>query len=149
MNDNFIKSKSNPDINFMVIFLLLTQSTSMQTNFLKVLCVFVKVVSVLHANVRSVNKSFEVFKHFYSAHNWTFSVFFPETWPTNYSICKDSSFQILHQVRKSGRGRGLNILVHKEVYFMPRTDLSINSNDRESLCIEIHHEKYRNILFTL
>ena len=34
--------------------------------------------------------------------------------------------------------------MHKEIYFKPRTDLSINSNDVESLCIEIHHKKDKN-----
>ena len=29
-----------------------------------------------------------------------------------------------------------------------RTDLSINSNDVESLCIEIQHKKDKNILFS-
>ena len=37
--------------------------------------------------------------------------------------------------------------MHKEIYFKPRTVLSINSNDVESLCIEIHHKKDTNILF--
>ena len=69
---------------------------------------------------------------------------FPETWVTDNSICNDSNFQIehytlLHQVRESGRGGGLRIFVHKEVYFKPGTDLSMNSNAVESLCIEIHH----------
>ena len=50
---------------------------------------------------------------------------------------------------ESGRGGGLNISVHKEIYFKPRTDLSINSNDVESLCIEIHHKKDKNILFSV
>ena len=39
--------------------------------------------------------------------------------------------------------------VHKEIYFKPRTDLSINSNDVKSLCIEIHHKKNKNILFSV
>ena len=39
--------------------------------------------------------------------------------------------------------------VHKETYFKPRTDLSINSNDEELLCIEIHHKKNKNILFSV
>ena len=30
---------------------------------------------------------------------------------------------------------------------MPRTELSINSNDAESLCIEIQHKKDKSILF--
>ena len=69
-------------------------------------------------------------------------------------MCNDSNFQIenytvLHQVRESGRGGGLSIFVHKEIYFKPRTDLSINSSDAESLCIEIHHKKDKNILLGL
>ena len=43
----------------------------------------------------------------------------------------------LHQVRESDRAGGLSIFVHKEVYVKPCTDLSINSNDVESFCIEI------------
>ena len=39
--------------------------------------------------------------------------------------------------------------MHKEIYLKPRTDLSINSNDVESLCIEIHLKKYKNILFSV
>ena len=37
--------------------------------------------------------------------------------------------------------------MRKEAYLKPRTDLSINSNDAESLCIEIHHKNVKNILF--
>ena len=108
--------------------------------------------SVLHVNIRSRDRNFETFKNFYSKLNCTFSVIcFSETWPTDNSICNDSNFRIenytvLHQVRESGRGGGLSIFVHKEIYFKPRTDLSINSNDVESLCIEIHHKKDKNIL---
>ena len=73
---------------------------------------------------------------------------FSETWATDNSVCNDPNFQIenytvLHQVRKSGRGARLSIFVHKEVYFKPRTDLSINSNDVESLWIEIHRKKIK------
>ena len=44
---------------------------------------------------------------------------------------------------------GLSKFVIKEVYFKPRTDLSINSNDLESLCFEIHHKRDKNILFSV
>ena len=66
--------------------------------------------SVLHVNIRSINKNFEKFKNFCSKLNNTFSVIcFSETWATDNSICNDSNFQIknytvLHQVRESGRG---------------------------------------------
>ena len=92
--------------------------------------------SVLHVNIRITNKKFE--KNFYSKLNFTFSVIcFSETWATDNSICNDfinSNFQIesytvLHRVRESDRGGGLSMVLHKEIYFKPRTELSINSND--------------------
>ena len=39
--------------------------------------------------------------------------------------------------------------MHKEVYFKPHKDLSIDSNDVESLCIEIRVKKDGNILFNV
>ena len=54
---------------------------------------------------------------------------------------------VLHQVREFGRDGGLSIFVHKEVYFKTHTDLSINSNDVESLCIEIHHKNDKKKYF--
>ena len=89
--------------------------------------------SVLRVNIRIINKNFE--KNFYSKLNFTFSIIcFSETWATDNSICNDSNFQIesytvLHRVRESDRGGGLSMVLHKEIYFKPRTELSINSND--------------------
>ena len=81
-------------------------------------------------------------------------VCFSETWTTDNSICNDSNFEkenytVLYQVRESGRGGGLSIFVHKEVYSKPRTDLSITANDQQSLCIEIHHKKDKSVLFSV
>ena len=93
----------------------------------------------MHVNIRSINENFETFKNFCSKLNCKFSVIcFSETRATDNSICNDSNFQIenytvLHQLRESGRGAGLRIFVQEEVYFKPRTDLSINSNDVELL----------------
>ena len=44
---------------------------------------------------------------------------------------------------------GLSIYVYQEVYFKPRTGLSINSNDVESLCIKVHHKNDNNVLFSV
>ena len=118
-------------------------------------CICKNGFSVLRVDIRSINKNFKTFKNFYSKLNCTFKrdLFF-RNWATDNSICNDSNFQIenytvLHQVRESDRGGGLNIFMHKEVYFKPRADLSINSNDVESLCIKIHHKKDINILFSV
>ena len=156
VNDNFFNSESDPDINFC------RDSSPFDTKYFNpneiregFECLCENGFSVLHVNIRSINKNFERFKSFYSKLNCTFSVIcFSETCATDNSICNGSNFQIenytiLHQVRESGKGGELTIFVHKEVYFKPRTDLSINSNDVESLCIEIHHKKDKNILFSV
>ena len=109
----------------------------------------------MHVNIRSINENFETFKNFYSKLNCTFRLIcFSKTWAADNSICNDSNFQtesysILHQKRESGREGDLSIFVHKEVYFKLLTNLSINSNGVELLCIEIHHKKEKNILFSV
>ena len=156
MNDNFFNSESDPDINFY------SDISPLDTKYFNpneiregFECLCKNGFPVLHVNIRSINKNSETFKNFYSKLNCTFSVIcFSETWATDNSICNDSNFQIenytvWHQVRESGRGAGLSIFVHKEIYFKPRTDLSINLNDVESLCIGIHHKKDKNILFSV
>ena len=60
-------SKSDSGINFIVIFLLLTKSKWFQIKFVKVLSVFLKIVSVLHVNIRDINKHLEKFKHFWNS----------------------------------------------------------------------------------
>ena len=103
--------------------------------------------SVLHVKIRSINKNFETFKIFYCKLNCTFSVIcFSETWATDNWICDDWNFQVENYTI---RGGGLSIFVHKEIYSKPRTDLSISSNDAESLCIEIRHKKDKHILFSV
>ena len=140
---------------FIAIFLLLIQNISIQTKFVNVLNVSVKTVSFLHVNIRSINKNFETFKNFYSKLNCTFRLIcFSKTWAADNSISNDSNFQtesysILLRKRESGRGGELSIFLHKEVYFKLLTNLSINSNDVELLCIEIHHKKEKNILFSV
>ena len=148
VNDNFFNSESDPYINFYSdISPLDTKCFNPNEIREGFECLCKNGFSVLHVNIRSINKNFETFKNFYSKLNCTFSVIcFSETWATDNSICNDSNFQIenytvLHQVRESGRGGRLSIYMHKETYFKPRTDLFINSNDVESLCIEIQHKK--------
>ena len=60
-------SKNDSGINFIVIFLLLTESKWFQTKFVKILNLFVKIISVLHVNIRDINKQFEKFKHFWNS----------------------------------------------------------------------------------
>ena len=87
--------------------------------------------SVVHLNIRSINKNFEVFTEFYLKLNYIFSVIcFSETWASEENISKNSTFQlknynVFHQVRNSCKGGGLYIFIHEPLCYKLRKDLSI------------------------
>ena len=74
--------------------------------------------SVLHLNIRSINKNFT---EFHSKLNYVFSVIcFSETWASDENINKNANFQlndynVIHQVRNSRKGRGLCIFIHESL----------------------------------
>ena len=67
-------------------------------------------VSVLHLNIRSLNKNFESFAELYISLSFNFSIIcFSETWSNDENLCKNSLFQLeshsfLHKNRKYRRG---------------------------------------------
>ena len=109
--------------------------------------------SVLHLNIRSINKNFEAFTEFYSKLNHIFSVIcFSETWASEENIDKNSTFQlknydVIHQVRNSRKGGGLCIFIHESLCYKLRKKRSINSEAIESLSIEISNKKASNLIF--
>ena len=68
--------------------------------------------SVLHLNIRSINKNFEAFTEFYSKLNHIFSVIcFSETWESEENINKSSAFElkncnVIHQLRNRAKEEG-------------------------------------------
>ena len=109
--------------------------------------------SVLHLNIRSINKSFEAFTEFYSKLNHIFSVIcFSETWASEENINKNSTFElknynVIHQVRNSRKAGGLCIFIHESLYYKLRKGLSINPEAIESLSIKISNKKASNLIF--
>ena len=102
--------------------------------------------SVLHLNIRSINKNVEAFTEFYSKLNHIFSVIcFSKTWASEENINKNSTFQIknynvIHQVRNRSKEEGYMYLfmshfVIESLCYKLRKDLSINSEATESLSI--------------
>ena len=89
--------------------------------------------SVLHLNVRSLRKNFEDFKELYKTLNLKFNIVcFSETWADDNKLENDSLIQlpgynVLCQIRKNRRGRGISIFVHESLSFKSRQDLGINS----------------------
>ena len=107
---------------------------------------------VLHLNIRSINRNFEVFSEFHSKLNHIFSVkCFSETWASEENINKNSTFQLkkynlIHQVRNSGKGGGLCIFIYESLCYKLRKYLSINSEDIESLSKEISNKKTSDLI---
>ena len=69
--------------------------------------------SVLHLNIRSMNKNFEAFQDFYKSLNTKFSIIcLTETWANDSSVNQNSLFQIegyipIHQIKKVAKEEGL------------------------------------------
>ena len=80
-----------------------------------------KSFSVLHLNIRSINKNSEAFSEFYSKLNHIFSVIcFSDTWASEKNINKNSAFQLRnynanHQVRNSLKGGGSCIFINESL----------------------------------
>ena len=144
----FVDNDHDPDVNFHHdVSMLHTQNLEqdkLKTNFKD----FSKnSFSVLHLNIRSINKTFEAFAEFYSKLNHIFSVIcFSETWASEENINKNSTFQlknynVIDQVRNSRKGGGLCIFIHESLCYKLRNDLSINSEVIESLSIGTSNKK--------
>ena len=127
IHESSINSEHDPDINFYQdISSLETHYCSpndFQNNFQ---CFLKDSFSVLHLNIRSMNKNFESFKEFYSKINFKFSIVcFSEKWVDDISFSKNWNFQlsgypVLHQTRKNRKGGGVCLFVHENFSFKLR-----------------------------
>ena len=111
-------SNDDPDVNFYHDVSMLDTQYLMPDKFKTNFKDFSKnSFSVLHLNIRSINKNFEAFTEFYSKLNYIFSVIcFSETWASEENINKNSTFQlksynVIHQVRNSRKGGELCIFI--------------------------------------
>ena len=117
-----INSEHDPDINFYQDISSLETHYCNPNDFKNNFQSFLKdSFSVLHFNIRSMNKNFESFKEFDAKTKFKFSIVcFSETWVDDISFSKNLSFKI-------------------------REDLSINYDANQSLSIEISSTKSKNI----
>ena len=75
-------------------------------------------VSVLHLNIRSINKKFENFKMFVSNLNFSFSIIcFSEIWLNDSNVDNSNyklpNYVIVHQIRNHYKGGGVSVYIHK------------------------------------
>ena len=110
--------------------------------------------SVLHLNIRSLNKNFENFKLFLAEINFNFKLIcLSETWcqdknPNENSLFQLPNYNVIHQNRNQNRkGGGVCIFIHQSLNYKTRDDLSTCTEDGESLSIEIIN-KTTNVIIT-
>ena len=107
--------------------------------------------SVLHLNIRSLNKNFESLKNVLVEINFCFKVIcITESWCSDDTHTNNryqlTNYVSIHQSRKNGKtGGGITIFIHKELIYNIRHDLSVNHEDTEALCLEIINQKSKNI----
>ena len=108
--------------------------------------------SIFHLNIRSVNKSFEKFKDFWSGHTNSFKVIvLRETWLKDENANKNSVYQILnygsiHLTRNSSdKGGSVVLFVHNSLNCKEKCDVSKSSDIIETLSVEIINKNKKNL----
>ena len=111
--------------------------------------------SILHLNVRSMNKNFEDFKSFYMSLKYEFKVIcLSETWAENnienFSTLKIPNYKLIHQERSiKNKGGEVCMFIHNSISFKKLNSFCVSAVDNESLCIEILDNKAKNKIINL
>ena len=92
-----------------------------------------KTFSILHINIRSINKNFQNFKFFLSFLSFTFSIiYFSETWFddsifTSTSLHKLPNYVSTHQITSDHKVVGVSFYIHKSSIFKIRNYLNVST----------------------
>ena len=111
-------------------------------------------LSVLHLNIRSINKNFEKLKMYLSNLNLSLSIiYFSKTWLNDSNVDK-SNYEIpnyvsIHQIRSHCKGGMVSTYIQKNFEFKIRNNLSVNCKDIESIGVQLLHKKKKNTLFNV
>ena len=116
-----------------------------------------KSFSVLHLNIRSMNKNFESFREILDSLNllgFSFSaICLSETWcqphKTSNSNLQIPDYVSLHQIRKNCRGGRLCIFLLESIFYIVRDDLAVSSNAIKCFCVEVFNKNSKIIVLNL
>ena len=119
---------------------------------LKLSCSKSNSFSLLHLNIRSLQRNFDKLTKFLDNLDFEFKVIcISETWCSENVSC-NSLYKIPncnsnHQIRGNGKaGGGVATFIHNTLIYNMKPDLSINNDNIEALCIEIVNNNGKNIL---
>ena len=106
-------------------------------------------ISILHINIRSINRNYEDFKVLLSELNFRFKIIcLTETWSKNTNPYFNlENYDVIHQCRSDNKvGGGISMFIHNSLAFKERHDLCNNTHDCETLSIEIIQNKRNAIV---
>ena len=98
-------------------------------------------LSVLHLNIRSLQKNFDSLRNLLMTLKSKFKVTcITETRCSdssmNHNLLQLPQYKSIHQTRRAGKGHGVAVFLHDSLTFNIRHDISVNSADIEALCVE-------------
>ena len=108
-------------------------------------------ISLLHANLRSLNRNFEYFENLlHTLNNFKFSVIgISETWLHENSpdLFNLPNYKLIRADRTGKRGGGVAFYIAEKLTFKIRSDVKLLH--AESLFIEIENTGFKNIIIGL
>ena len=109
--------------------------------------------SLLHLNIRSLNKSIDDFREFLASFKGSFSVIvLTKSWcdetAINNSLLNLENYNSVHQTRKGKKGGGICIYIHNSLDFKIRNDIDKFDDDLETCSVEIVNSKSKNFIIT-
>ena len=148
-----LDNNSDPDENFFKeSYFTDTKYFSAEEAKLKLSCSKSNSFSLLHLNIRSLQRNFDKLTEFLDNLDFEFKVIcISETWCSENVSCnslyKIPNYNSIHQIRGNGKaGGGVAMFIHNTLIYNMKPDLSINNDNIEALCIEIVNNNGKNIL---
>ena len=148
-----LDNNSDPDENFFKeSYFTDTKYFSAEEAKLKPSCSKSNSFSLLHLNIRSLQRNFDKLTEFLDNLDFEFKVIcISETWCSKNVRCnilyKIRNYNSIHQIRGNGKaGGGMAMFIHNTLIYNMKPDLSINNDNIEALCIEIVNNNGKNIL---
>ena len=109
--------------------------------------------SILHLNIRSLNKNIDNLRDFLASLKGKFSVIvLTESW-CDETANKNSLFDLenynsVHKTRKNKKGGGICIYIHKSIHFKIRNDVDLFNDEIETASVEIVKSNLKNFIIT-
>ena len=111
--------------------------------------------SIIHLNIRSMNKHFDDFKLFLQSLKFQFKVIcLSETWAENcimnYSRFQISDYTMIHQERNSNKqGWGVCVFIHNTLSYKKLNSYCVSTDDNETISIKILDNISKNKIISL